>query len=122
MVGYTLNMLIRRSSEAPGGSAGPSAEPLLHGADGENSTEVSVEEEMGGFGEHDEPDALEDSEDFGDSHDLEGLQLAGFDLQDMELELEDEDDDALLNLAPIGPTIDTDATDWCASPATRGSM
>ena len=118
----SLNNQISRSSEAPNCSAGPSAEPLLNGADGDNSTECPGEEETGGFGEHDEPNALEDSEDFGDSRDPEGLQLAGFDLEDMELELEDEDDDALLNLAPIGPTIDTDATDWCACPALRGCM
>ncbi|KAK9827584.1 hypothetical protein WJX81_000824 [Elliptochloris bilobata] len=61
-------------------------------------------EEVDGFGEY-EPIAFEDSEDFGDSLELDGLAL----------ELEEEaEDDALPDLAAIGPTIDTDGTEWGA--------
>ena len=62
------------------------------------------DEEVDGFGEY-EPVAFEDSEDYGDSLDPE----------DMELEVEEggEDDDALPDLAAIGPTIDTGGTEWC---------
>lgn len=83
-----------RASSDPAGSPGPNL-----GVDPPG-------EEVDGFGEY-ELVAFEDSEDFGDSVDLEGMEL--------EVEEGDEDDDALPDLAAIGPTIDTGDTDWCAS-------
>ena len=87
-----------RASSNPAGDPGPNP--------GHNPGVGPLGEEVDGFGEY-EPGAFEDSEDFGDSVDLEGMEL--------EVEEGDEEDDALPDLAAIGPTIDTGDTDWCAS-------
>ena len=86
-----------RAGSDPAGSPGPNPGP--------NPGVSPPGEEVDGFGEY-EPGAFEDSEDFGDSVDLEGMEL--------EVEEGGEDDDALPDLAAIGPTIDTGGTDWCA--------